>query len=66
MTLKSIKEMHLFSAKKSAFFPAMELVPFVCDFVNINPNNLQREWERNFERINKQIKGLAFFRFHNF
>jgi type IV secretory pathway VirB9-like protein len=54
------QEMHLsFLAKKSAFFPEIDLVQFVCEFVNINPNNLQREWDRNFERINKQIKGFS-------
>jgi len=50
-----------FSAKKSAFFPGVDLLNFVCDFLGVNhPDVIMQNMGRYFDQMNKQIKGLFF------
>jgi hypothetical protein len=49
---------YCFLAKKSVFFPAVGLLEFVCELVQMDANQLQRNWQRYFDQINQQIKGV--------
>ncbi|KAL3088023.1 hypothetical protein niasHS_009309 [Heterodera schachtii] len=48
-------------AKKSAFFPAIDLIEFVCRFLNSRPDYIQNDFSQpaKVRTIVKQIKGLA-------
>jgi cobalamin biosynthesis protein CobD/CbiB len=47
-----------FLAKKSVFFPAVELLEFVCDLVQMDANQLQHNWQTYFDQIHQQLKGV--------
>jgi hypothetical protein len=40
------------------FFPAVELLEFVCELVQMDANQLQDNWQRYFDHINQQVKGM--------
>jgi hypothetical protein len=51
--------MYRIPAKKSAFFPGIELLEFVCNLLNTDARQLEQDiWQRGYiyQQVNKQIK----------
>uniref|UniRef100_A0A915NCN5 Uncharacterized protein n=1 Tax=Meloidogyne javanica TaxID=6303 RepID=A0A915NCN5_MELJA len=59
-TLQNAMPILQIDPKKSAFFPGVDLLNFVCDFLGVNhPDVIMQNMGRYFDQMNKQIKGLV-------
>ncbi|KAL7076620.1 hypothetical protein ACQ4LE_004120 [Meloidogyne hapla] len=65
--IENAKPLLQIDPKKSAFFPGCSLIDFVCDFVGVNPRDLEKTiWQREhiWNQANKQVKGLVLQTLH--